>query len=86
MSLATSGHHMINYPDGTEARIGDSVSLSHDTDLGVVLHVLDTVELVELWNLEEMGLMIDSTATGMTFYPIHSLDRDEIRFISRVVA
>jgi len=30
--------------------------------------------------------MIDSTATGLTFYPIYSLDRDEIRFISRVVA
>ena len=77
---------MIKYPDGIEARVGDSVSLSHDTDRGVVRHVLDSIELVELWNLEEMGLMIDSTATGLTFYPIHSLDRDEIRFISRGVA
>ena len=77
---------MINYPDGIEARVGDSVSLSHDTDRGVVRHILDSVELAKSWNLAEIGLMIDSTATGLTFYPIHSLDRDEIRFISRVVA
>ena len=77
---------MIKYPDGVEARVGDSVSLSHDTDCGVVRHILDSVELAESWNLAEIGLMIDSKATGLTFYPIHSLDRDEIRFISRVVA
>jgi hypothetical protein len=77
---------MIKYPDGIEARVGDSVSLSHDTDRGVVRHILDSVELAKLWNLAEIGLMIDSTATGLTFYPIYSLDRDEIRFISRVVA
>jgi hypothetical protein len=74
---------MIKYPDGTEARVGDSVSLSHDSDRGVVRHILDTVEQAKSWNLQETGLMIDSTATGMTFYPVHSLDRDEIRFISR---
>ena len=77
---------MIKYPDGTEARVGDSVSLSHETDSGVVRHILDSVELAKSWSLEEIGLMIDSRATGLTFYPIHSLDRDEIRFISRVVA
>jgi hypothetical protein len=76
---------MIKYPDGTEARVGDSVSLSHDADRGVVRHVLNSVEQAKSWNLEEIGLMIDSIATGMTFYPIHSLDRDEIRFISRSV-
>jgi hypothetical protein len=76
---------MIKYPDGTEACVGDSVSLSHDTDRGMVRHILDSVEQAKSWNLEEVGLMIDSIATGMTFYPIHSLDRDEIRFISRSV-
>jgi hypothetical protein len=76
---------MIKYPDGTEARVGDSVSLSHDTDRGVVHHILDSVEQAKSWNLEEIGLMIDSTAAGLTFYPIRSLDRDEIRFISRSV-
>jgi hypothetical protein len=76
---------MIKYPDGTEARVGDSVSLSHDTARGVVRHILDSVEQAKSWNLEEIGLMIDSKATGLTFYPMHSLDRDEIRFISRSV-
>lgn len=82
----TRVHRMIKYPDGTGANVGDNVSLSHDTDRGVVRHVLDTIELAESWNLDEIGLMIESTATGLTFYPIHSLDRDEIQFISRVLA
>jgi hypothetical protein len=76
---------MIKYPDGTEARVGDTVSLSHETDRGVVRHVLDSIEFAKLWNPPEIGLMVDSTASGLTFYPIHSLDRDEIRFVSRVV-
>jgi hypothetical protein len=77
---------MINYPDGTEARVGDRVSLSHDTDSGVVSEVFNSIEEAKAWNLDETGLMIDSVATGLTFYPTHSLDRDEIKFISRSVA
>jgi uncharacterized protein (DUF779 family) len=77
---------MIKYPDGTEARVGDRVSLSHDTDRGEVREVFASVEQAEAWNLKETGLMIDSVATGLTFYPTHSLDADEIRFVSRSVA
>lgn len=77
---------MIVYPDGTEARVGDNVSLSHGTDRGIVCHILDSVDLAKAWNLKEVGLMIDSVVSGLTFYPLHSLDRDQIKFLSRVVA
>jgi hypothetical protein len=77
---------MIKYPDGTEARVGDRVSLSHDADSGVVTEVFDSLEKAETWNLDKTGLMIESVATGLTFYPERSLDEDEIRFVSRVVA
>ena len=84
--LTASECKMIKYPDGTEAHVGDCVSLSHNTDRGVVRYIVDSVEQAKAWNLEKIGLMIYSTVTGMTFYPIYSLDRDEIRFISRSVA
>ena len=74
---------MIAYPDGTEAHVGDKVSLSHDTDRGVVSDVIDSHEKAEAWNLEETGLMIKSVACGLTFFPLHAWDDDEIRFISR---
>ena len=77
---------MIKYPDGIEARVGDCLGLSHDNDRGVVCHVLDSLDSAKSWGLAEIGLLIDSRLTGLTFYPIHSLDRDEIRFISRVEA
>ena len=76
---------MIKYPADIEARVGDCVSLSHDQDRGVVCHVLDSIESANSRGLTELGLMIDSTASGLTFYPIHSLDRDEIRFIRRLL-
>ena len=77
---------MITYPDGTEARVGDRLSLSHDADTGVVSDVVDSPEKAKTWGLEETGLMIESVATGLTFYPTHSLHEDEIRFVSRVAA
>jgi hypothetical protein len=76
---------MIKYTDGTEARVGDSVRLTHDTDSGTVTAVLDSVELADSWNLDEIGLMIDCAATGLTFYPARFSDED-IRFVSRSVA
>ena len=74
---------MIKYSDGTEARVGDRVSLNHGTDTGVVLHVLDSIENARTWNLEESGLMINQISSGLTFWPGHSLDADEVRFVER---
>ena len=85
-SLGHIERRMIKYFDGTEARVGDRVILSHNADNGVVSDVVDSLEKADAWNLEETGLMIESIATGLTFYPEHSLDEDEIRFVSRVAA
>jgi hypothetical protein len=79
---------MITYSDGTEARIGDRLSLSHDKDSGVVRDVVDSVQKAKALGLEpQTGLMIESVATGLTFYPArYASDEDEIRFVSRFTA
>jgi hypothetical protein len=75
---------MITYRDGTEARVGDKVSLSHGNDTGVVSEAIESAEKKYQWNIEETGLMIESKAYGLTFYQIRSgvLDEDII-FLSR---
>ena len=77
---------MIAYPDGTEARVGDAVSLAHGEHRGVVQHVLESAEEIDGWNLEEPGLMIDTSYGGFVFYPQHSFTDDEIVFVSRATA
>lgn len=77
---------MIVYPDGVEVRVGDSVLLHHRAYTGVVQHVIDLPEEIERWNLEEPGLMIDTSYGGLVFHPKDSLDQDEIVFVSRAVA
>ena len=74
---------MIAYPDGTEARVGDAVALVHGAHTGTVMHVIESAADVDVWNLDVPGLMIDTSYGGFVFYPRHSLDRDEIVFVSR---
>lgn len=74
---------MIAYPDGTEARIGDTVRLAHGAHTGVVRHVLESAADIDAWNLDEPGLMIDTSYGGFVFYAQHSLTNDEILFASR---
>lgn len=75
---------MMTYLDGTEVRVGDRLSLSPNGEAGVVSDVLDSTEKAAAWGLAETGLMIDSTATGLTFYAARSLIDDDLRFVSRV--
>lgn len=77
---------MIAYPDGTEARVGDVVALAHRAHTGTVQHVIESAAEIESWNLEEPGLMIDTSYGGLVFHPKHSLTIDEIEFVSRAVA
>jgi hypothetical protein len=77
---------MIAYPDGTEARVGDAVALAHRAHTGTVQHVIESVAEVEWWNLEEPGLMIETSYGGLVFHPKHSLTFDEIEFVSRAIA
>jgi hypothetical protein len=77
---------MIAYPDGSEIRVDDSVLLHHRTYTGTVRHIIDSAADVEAWNLEEPGLMIDTSYGGLVFHPKQSLNADEIVFVSRHVA
>ena len=77
---------MIAYPNGTEARVGDVVSLSHGAHSGVVKHVIESPAEIDSWNLQESGLMIDTSYGGYVFYPRPSLTIDEIEFLSRVAS
>ena len=79
-------HRMILYPDGSEVRVGDAVSLHHRTYTGIVRHIIDSPAVIDAWNLEEAGLMIDTSYGGLVFHPKHSLTDDEIVFTSRAVA
>ena len=80
---ASSVHRMIAYPDGTEARVGDTVSLAHGARTGTVTNVIQSVAEMDAWNLDEPGLMIDTTYGGLVFHPTHSLTDDEIIFVAR---
>jgi hypothetical protein len=77
---------MIEYPDGTEACVGDAVALAHRANTGTVQHIIESAEDMDEWNLEEPGLMIDTSYGGLVFHPKHSLTIDEIEFVSRAAA
>jgi hypothetical protein len=77
---------MIAYPDGTEARVGDAVALAHGAHTGTVTHIIESEADVRAWNLEDPGLMIDTSYGGAVFHPVDSLTDDEIVFVSRAAA
>lgn len=74
---------MIAYPDGTEARVGDSVVLALRAHTGTVRHVIESAAEMEPWNVDEPGLMIDTSYAGLVFHPNEHLTIDEIEFVSR---
>jgi hypothetical protein len=77
---------MIKYPDGSEVCVGDAVALHDRTHTGTVRHIIDSAADIDAWNLDEAGLMIDTSYGGLVFFSKHSLTRDEIEFISRAGA
>jgi hypothetical protein len=77
---------MIAYPDGTQAQVGDAVALAHGEHSGVVRHMIESPEEMDAWNLDEPGLMIDTSYGGYVFYHKDQLTDDEIVFVSRAKA
>jgi hypothetical protein len=77
---------MIVYPDGTEVHVGDAVALAHGAYTGTVTHIIESAANFDTWNLDEPGLMIDTSYGGAVFHPKHSLTDDEVVFVSRAVA
>ena len=68
---------VIQYWDGTEARVGDTV-LIDGTQRGVVREVIDTADKMKAWALDEYGLMFDGV-----FYPERFLREFPVELISR---
>jgi len=74
---------MIVYPDGSEACVGDAVALAHGTHTGTVQHIVESAADFDAWNLDEPGLMIDTSYAGLVFHPARALTPEEIKFVSR---
>ena len=70
---------IIRYSDGTEARIGDTVVID-EIQRGIVRDVVDTVEVMKLWGLDEYGLMFDGV-----FYPERFLREYPVDLVSRAL-
>lgn len=77
---------MIRYPDGSEARVGDAVALAHGAHMGTVTNVIESVGDLAAWDLDEPGLMINTSYAGAVFYPAGGLTEDEIALVSRTPA
>lgn len=71
---------VIRYSDGTEAQVGDTVTID-ETQRGVVLDVVDTREKLRHWDLDEYGLMFDGV-----FYPERFLREYPVDLVSRAAA
>lgn len=71
---------VIRYSDGSEARVGDTVTID-ETQRGIVRDVVDTQEKMRAWGLDECGLMFDRV-----FYPERFLREFPVDLISRADA
>ena len=83
---SSSAVRMIVPPDGSEARVGDAVALAHRAHTGTVRHIIESAADLAAWNLDEPGLMIDTSYGGLVFHSKRSLTDEEIEFLSRAVA
>ena len=68
---------IIRYWDGTAAQAGDIVIID-ETQPGVVKEVIDTLEKMNSWALDEFGLMFDGV-----FYPERFLREFPVELVSR---
>jgi hypothetical protein len=60
--MSKSERIIIRYCDGTEAMVGDVVSID-ERQQGVVREIIDTPEKMASWALDEFGLMFDGVFT-----------------------
>ena len=71
---------VVRYWDGTEAQVGDRVTID-ETQQGIVRDVVDTQEKMKKWGLDEFGLMFDCV-----FYPERFLREYPVELVSRAGA
>lgn len=74
---------MAAYPDGAEICPGDSVAIHHGIYRGRVQQVIESATEQARWNLDEAGVMIDTSFGGLVFYPMAALADGEVCLIYR---
>ena len=76
----------VKYPDGTSAKVGDRVIIDHGAFTGQVKDVIDSSEKQANWGVQEFGLMIDASNSGLTFWSTDSIVRDKIELDRKMPA
>ena len=72
---------MIQYADGTDARVGDRVD--YDGEPSIVEAILDSAEECAAWGLTERGLMLKNAAFGLVFEPADKSTWESLVFLGR---
>jgi len=61
----------------------DNITLEHSQKTtGIVFRVIDSVHLMNEWDVKEFGIMIKSKPFGLVFWPESEI-QDQIVFLSR---
>lgn len=72
----------MKYETGEEVRVGDSVLLEHGKTLGKVKSIVQTIKQMEEWNVNEVGLLIESVPFGLVFWPA-TYPEDPVQYLDR---
>ena len=72
----------MQYYTGREIRIGDQVLSEYGKVPGVVVHIIETDSDVQLWQLQEPGVMIEGPVFGWLFVPTSMLDSQYLEFVA----
>jgi hypothetical protein len=77
----------MEYPDGSEIRIGDLVWWDEGAQVGRVAYLVSDADQMKSWGLHERGIFIDADAFSrrlecVVFYPLSSFEDEGIGILS----
>lgn len=75
----------MNYSSGETVEIGDSVTLEHGKTPGVVYAVIESLQQINEWAVDESGIMIEAEPFGLVFWPASEI-YGPVVFIARKCA
>jgi len=74
---------MLTYADGTEMKPGDSVLIERGKTPAVVMLIIESAADQKECNVQESGVMLQSSSVGLVFLPGSLIATDPVVFISR---
>jgi hypothetical protein len=74
---------MFKYSDGSEIMLGDSVLFENGKVSGVVELLVQTEDEMAAINVNEPGIMLNSTELGLTYHSAWHLTNESISLVSR---